>query len=120
MNEPVPWKIIIAALIVLAITLVIGAIDVYGQVGEYGRTPTPTGDWREGYFNKEGTRCCNAYDCGRIEVETAWQAVVGSVVRVQSQRYGTFRDVKVTTIYPSEDGVAWACFTGCLFRPVGG
>lgn len=73
--------------------------------------------WTDKYKNSSGTPCCGETDCYEIEASVSWGARLGDLVPVTNQ--GVTRQVPVSAIHPSEDGKAYVCWTGCLFRTAG-
>ena len=69
------------------------------------------------YRSASGVECCAAnVDCHKIPNDVAWNAKVGDTLPLNS-----IQTMIVNIIHPScdPDGHAWACSTGCLFRPSG-
>lgn len=70
------------------------------------------------YTNARGLECCTANrDCFRVPSDVAWSAKIGDELPLP----GPVKSMIVNAIHPSCDpqGHAWACTTGCLFKPSG-
>ncbi len=70
-----------------------------------------TADWRATYRNAVGTSCCGERDCFEVDYEGFPR--IGDLVVVQGMR------ILVNVRYPSLDGRAYMCTTGCFFYKLG-
>jgi hypothetical protein len=94
---------------VLPFILLVAAMLFQSAVLAHGRY-----DWIAKYVNAVGMNCCGEMDCRDIPDSAAQGLGIGSTITINF--HDGPRQVKVNRIYATEDGSAYVCKPGCLFR----
>lgn len=98
------------------IVVVLYVLFILGNIA-LGHAEAP---WLATFVNASGTPCCvdgEHGDCVRITHEQAWSVGIGDYLDLNFR--GELRRVLVNSVYATQDGKAYGCLPGCVFKGPG-